>query len=1106
MSPRLSRIYILAMLAGIAILIFFSRPAMAQEKQPASPQLASAKGPTPTPGTPEKPLPPGLSQKPEIFSGVDYSASVLNARGAHSSETSHFNLTIVNRGAATGAATQAHINLPGNATFVPGSAHAQGGGTLTVSDGSIYWAGVVASMTSITVTYQVVLPLAVGQVVTTTATIFDPGLPALMTLKSTLTTQASAGGPDAFGYAYQDSLAQGGAVTFSWIPTDTLSTLVILGPVDDLVSAALPIGFSFRFYRNTYTDMYINSNGLVLFGPGNATNTDNNPKPIPDPILGLSHNFASCFWADLYMLDSSQGVWMETYGVAPNRYTVITFQAAYFADMYARPALFQMILFETSNRIKCQYAHTKESIYGSGGQAQIGLLNDDGTVGISYFFHNDYYHMAIGPLEDGLAILFTPGPAALPVLVSSSVEASANVHPGDVVTYTVHIRNTGTGPSSITHMTDPIPANAEYVSGSAAVLGGGALDANAQRVNWSGTINAGASVTVTFQAHLTSLLGSLIVNTVTISDPQAVAPVTIVNKDLRVLPPPTGGPDSFGYTFADSYAGGAVTYSWVPTTTPSSKVNFGVIPADDVFTGTIPIGFSFRFYAGTYTGFYVSSNGLVSFGAGYIANINTPIPTPPTQDDPAANFTTCFWSDLYILNASQGVWVETHGSAPNRYTVITFHTAYFNGIYARPTLFQMILYEGSNQIKCQYNDVGGTLLGSGGGGATVGLENADGTSGIQYFFLQTLTLPEVNGPLENHLAVLFTPGTQVPVFTASTKLVSPQMHPGETLTYTLGIRNDAGVPSTISTLSDPIPAGMTYVPGSATVVGGGLLNATSTNVGWQGTVAAAHGITVTFNAVLNAPFGPVTNTATIDDPSAVFPIDRSAMTPVQPATGFGVGLPGYLYQDSYSPGVSFSWVPTTTNSIKLTITVGITNDAYGSLPLGFAFPFFDHSYSTVQISTNGLVSFNGAGSTQPLNQPIPTPGAVDNFATCFWDDQAVKSSGQGIWLETFGSAPDRYAVITFELQDVNQTSGNPYLYQMILYENGGAIKCQYKRMDVFVNGDGRSATIGLEDRFGTSGVQYFYNRMQPPLIGPVEDGLAIVFKRFARLYLPALMK
>ena len=37
---------------------------------------------------------------------------------------------------------------------------------------------------------------------------------------------------------------------------------------DDQVSAAIPIGFPFLFYGNTYTDIYVSSNGFVTFNPG----------------------------------------------------------------------------------------------------------------------------------------------------------------------------------------------------------------------------------------------------------------------------------------------------------------------------------------------------------------------------------------------------------------------------------------------------------------------------------------------------------------------------------------------------------------------------------------------------------------------------------------------------------------------------------------------------------------------------------------------------------------------------------------------------------------------------------------------------------------------
>lgn len=1105
MKTRHLYLGVLASLVVMAVIVSFSKSALAQDKPTATP--AVGKVPTPTPALPYKPQPPLQPEGSNSTNAVDYATSSFTARGTHPGENIVYSLIVANTGSTKGAATEVNITVPSNAHYVSGSAQVQGGGALSVHNKLIQWAGAVSSGANITITFHVVLPTTIGTGVTSKATIFDPGLPASITLENSLKIQAPSGGPDAFGYTFQDNLAPSSGVTFNWIPTTTLSTKLNFGPLpaDDVVTGTIPIGFQFGFYKNIYNEMYINTNGLVLFGSGNATNTDNVPKPIPTP--GQTDNFASCFWSDLYLLDSSQGVWVETFGIAPNRYTVITFRAAFFADPNASPALFQMILYETSNRIKCQYAETSGSVYTSGGQSAIGLESDDGTVGIPYFFSLDYNKVIVGPLQDNLAIEFKPGASAVPVYVTSTIEASANVHPGDVATYTVHIHNNGSAPGLSTTLTNPIPAGATYLSGTALVQGGGTLAANGTSVNWSGTVSVSSTVTVTYQVKLPTSLGSVLVNTATIADPQAVAPFVIQNSDLRVLPAPTGGPDAFGYNFKDSYAlGGDVIYSWIPTTTSSTKLNFGVLPADDVFTGTIPIGFPFRFYSGVYNDFYVSSNGLVSFGAGSENNINTPI---PTAGDGADNFAACFWGDLYIQNASQGVWVETTGSAPNRETVITFRTQYFitaGDPNVPPNLFQMILYEGSNQIKCQYADMSGPLVASGGAGATVGLENADGTSGIQYFYWETYTHNPIHGPLENNLAILFTPGPQVPAFTASNKSVTKNMHPGQTVTYTIGISNNSATPSSISTLSDPIPAGTKYVPGSAQVVGGGLLNVNSSHVNWQGTLAPSYHVTVTFAAILSAPNSLITNTATIDDPQAVLPVAKTALTPIQPVKSFGMGQPLYGYRDSFSPGITFSWIPTTTASTKMAVTQGDNDDGYGSVLLGFPFSFFDRPYTTTLVSTNGLVMFNSGGTTNYQNEPIPTPGTVDNYASCFWDDQVITDTvKQGIWSETFGSAPNRYTVITFVLQDMNQKVTQPYSYQMILYE-GGRIKCQYAQMSTSIYGDGRSATVGLEDRYGVKGVQYFTNRRLAPFIGPIDDGLAIEFDQISAIFAPVLRR
>jgi hypothetical protein len=63
---------------------------------------------------------------------------------------------------------------------------------------------------------------------------------------------------------------------------------------------------------------------------------------------------------------------------------------------------------------------------------------------------------------------------------------------------------------------------------------------------------------------------------------------------------------------------------------------------------------------------------------------------------------------------------------------------------------------------------------------------------------------------------------------------------------------------------------------------------------------------------------------------------------------------------------------------------------------------------------------------------------------------------------------------------------------MILYEAGDRVVCQYLDMGGSINGDGRQATIGLENSWGDSGVQYSFGSGAP--YGPIENNLAILFQ------------
>jgi len=146
--------------------------------------------------------------------------------------------------------------------------------------------------------------------------------------------------------------------------------------------------------------------------------------------------------------------------------------------------------------------------------------------------------------------------------------------------------------------------------------------------------------------------------------------------------------------------------------------------------GPFNIGFDFTYFGNVYSQFYISSNGLVSFGSGSIDPSEDAIPTAGTPN----NMIAAFWDDL-VIDPSGNILYTTIGAAPNRKLIVEFRNM---GFYTGPVYvgtFYVILFETSNKIQIQYRII---ILPSvplpHGESATIGIENSDGTAGVQYAF------------------------------------------------------------------------------------------------------------------------------------------------------------------------------------------------------------------------------------------------------------------------------------------------------------------------------------------------------------------------------------
>ena len=154
----------------------------------------------------------------------------------------------------------------------------------------------------------------------------------------------------------------------------------------------------------------------------------------------------------------------------------------------------------------------------------------------------------------------------------------------------------------------------------------------------------------------------------------------------------------------------------------------GATTASDTAT-TVALPFTVTRNGSPRTTAYVSSNGVVNFLGLETSFANTGIPNAAAPNDAIYGF----WDHLK-LDGSSAVLANTFGTAPNRRFVIEDRNV---AIFDDPSLrfsFQIVLYEDPNQrIRLQYKgNTAGTL--SAGTSATVGHENAAGTSAQQVSF------------------------------------------------------------------------------------------------------------------------------------------------------------------------------------------------------------------------------------------------------------------------------------------------------------------------------------------------------------------------------------
>ena len=192
---------------------------------------------------------------------------------------------------------------------------------------------------------------------------------------------------------------------------------------------------------------------------------------------------------------------------------------------------------------------------GSSGDHGTGIAVDGGgsafVVGITFSEDFPTENPLQGTHGGGYADAFvvklegeeTPPPSPGPNLAGSYKSASqSTLAPGEELTYTVHLQNSGTADTTA-GVVDQLPAEVDYVADSAS--GGGVYDSGAGTVSWSDVaVGAGEEVLLTFEITVATVeTPTLVVNTATITSSgesfERQATVLLVSKPTGddVIPP-----------------------------------------------------------------------------------------------------------------------------------------------------------------------------------------------------------------------------------------------------------------------------------------------------------------------------------------------------------------------------------------------------------------------------------------------------------------------------------------------------------------------------------------------------------------------------------------
>jgi len=193
-----------------------------------------------------------------------------------------------------------------------------------------------------------------------------------------------------------------------------------------------------------------------------------------------------------------------------------------------------------------------------------------------------------------------------------------------------------------------------------------------------------------------------------------------------------GGPDAFGYVWADDTS--PPVFEWIDISTTGTLVT-GL--ADDNSAPAISLPFTFKFYWTDINSFRVGSNGWIGLGNNPPNNIASCFPAIPTAGGPGDSYVAPLMGDLNFTGAGNPGSVRYLIDQPNQRLIVSYLNVPYWSVTAPgwvgSNTFQVILDGLSRTIKFQYLALSGFVGNASCIDLVGGIEAPQGQIGLQLF-------------------------------------------------------------------------------------------------------------------------------------------------------------------------------------------------------------------------------------------------------------------------------------------------------------------------------------------------------------------------------------